>query len=102
MLERRKSLRQLQSGDIGPTLRASRPEVVNRKRPNYEYLMDMNTETTATKPAGFPKTDAPQAFREMAEKDTTQTKETYEKMNAASWQGCSSQACHTRPEICNV
>jgi hypothetical protein len=54
--------------------------------------MDMNTETTATKPAGFPKTDAPQAFREMAEKDTTQTKETYEKMNAASWQGCSSQA----------
>ena len=30
--------------------------------------MDMNTKTTATKPAGFPKTDAPQAFREMAEK----------------------------------
>ncbi len=33
--------------------------------------MDMNTKTTATKPAGFPKTDAPQAFREMAEKGTT-------------------------------
>jgi hypothetical protein len=30
--------------------------------------MGMNTETTATKPAGFPKTDAPQAFRGMAEK----------------------------------
>jgi phasin len=46
--------------------------------------MDMNTETTATKPAGFPKTDAPQVFREMAEKSTTQAKETYEKMNAAT------------------
>ena len=46
--------------------------------------MDMNTETTATKPAGFPKKDAPQAFREMAEKSTTQAKETYEKMNAAT------------------
>ena len=59
----RKALRQLQSEEIGLTLRASRPEVVNRKHPNYEYLMGMNTETTATKPAGFPKTDAPQAFR---------------------------------------
>jgi phasin len=46
--------------------------------------MDMNTETTATKPAGFPKKDSPQAFREMAEKGTTQAKETYEKMNAAT------------------
>jgi phasin len=46
--------------------------------------MDKNTETTATKPAGFPKTDAPQAFREMAEKGTTQAKENYEKMNAAT------------------
>ena len=46
--------------------------------------MDMNTETTATKPAGFPKKDAPQAFREMAEKGTTQAKESYEKMNAAT------------------
>src|SRR3984893_8412932 len=44
--------------------------------------MDMNTETTAPKPAGFPKT--PQAFREMAEKGTTQAKESYEKMNAAT------------------
>ena len=77
----RKALRQLQSEEIGLTLRASRPEVVNRKRPNYEYLMDMNA---------------------VVEKGTTQAKETYEKMNAASWQGCSSQACQTRPEICNV
>ena len=46
--------------------------------------MDMNTETTATKPAGFPKKDAPEAFREMAEKGTTQAKETYEKMNAVT------------------
>ena len=46
--------------------------------------MDMNTKTTATKPAGFPKTDAPQAFREMAEKGTKQAKETYEKMSAAT------------------
>jgi hypothetical protein len=34
--------------------------------------------------ASIPKTDAPQAFREMAEKGTTQAKETYEKMNAAA------------------
>ena len=46
--------------------------------------MDTNTETTATKPAGFPKKDAPQAFREIAEKGTTQAKESYEKMNAAT------------------
>jgi hypothetical protein len=46
--------------------------------------MNMNTKTTASKPAGFTKTDAPQAFREMAEKGTTQTKETYEKMSAAT------------------
>jgi phasin len=46
--------------------------------------MDMNTKTTATKPAGLPKTDAPQAFGEMVEKGTTQAKETYEKMSAAT------------------
>jgi len=44
----------------------------------------MNTKTTAAKPAGLPETDAPQAFREMAEKGTTQAKETYELMNAAT------------------
>jgi hypothetical protein len=36
------------------------------------------------KPAGFPEKDSPQAFREMAEKGTTQAKESYEKMNAAT------------------
>ena len=46
--------------------------------------MDVNTDSTATKPAGFPKKDAPQAFREIAEKGTTQAKESYEKMNAAT------------------
>jgi phasin len=46
--------------------------------------MDKNTETTDTKPAGIPKKDAPEAFREMAEKGTTQAKETYDKMNAAT------------------
>jgi phasin len=42
------------------------------------------TNKTATKPAGFPQTDAPQAFREMAEKSTAQAKQTYEKMSAAT------------------
>ena len=44
--------------------------------------MDKNSETTDTKPAG--KKDAPQAFREIAEKGPTQANETYEKMNAAT------------------
>jgi phasin len=44
----------------------------------------MDTSTKTTKPAGFPKTDAPQAFRDMAEKGTTQVKESYEKMTAAT------------------
>ena len=42
-----------------------------RRQPRRR-LMDMNTRVTATKPAGFPKMDAPQA------------KETYEKMSAAT------------------
>jgi phasin len=46
--------------------------------------MDKNSETTDTKPAGIPKKDAPQAFREIAEKGPTQANETYEKMNAAT------------------
>ena len=41
--------------------------------------MDMN-KTTVTKP----QTDAPRAIREMTEKSATQTKETYEKMSAAT------------------
>jgi phasin len=46
--------------------------------------MDKNTETTATKTAGIPRKDGPDAFHEMAEKGTTQAKETYGKMNAAT------------------
>jgi hypothetical protein len=46
--------------------------------------MDKNTETTTPNRAGIPKKDAPEAFRAMAEKGTTQAKETYDKMNAAT------------------
>ena len=46
--------------------------------------MATTTNTAAQKPANSPMTAAPQAFREMAEKGTTQAKETYEKMNAAT------------------
>jgi phasin len=46
--------------------------------------MDKNIETTAPKPAGIPKKDAPDAFREMAENGTTQAKETYDKIDAAT------------------
>ena len=46
--------------------------------------MNMNSKTTATKSAGFQKTDPPQAFRELAEAGTTHAKETYEKMSAAT------------------
>jgi phasin len=46
--------------------------------------MDKNIETTAPKPAGIPEKDAPEAFREMAEKGTTQAKETYDKIDAAT------------------
>jgi phasin len=47
-------------------------------------IMGTTTNTAAQKPANSPMTAAPQAFREMAEKGTTQAKETYEKMNAAA------------------
>ena len=46
--------------------------------------MDKNTETSASKPVAFPKNDAPEAFRDMAEKGTAQAKEMYEKMNTAT------------------
>ena len=46
--------------------------------------MDKNNETTAPNPAGIPKKDAPEAFREMAEKGTTQAKKTYDKIDAAT------------------
>jgi phasin len=81
-LERR-TVPQTAIPDIEPTFRASRPEILNRRRPKEEYLMDKNTETTTPKLAGIP-TDAQQAFSEMAEKGTTQAKETYEKMSAAT------------------
>jgi hypothetical protein len=58
------------SHDIDPTFRASRQEILNSRRPKEEYFMDKNTETTAPKLASIPKTDAPQAFRAMAEKGT--------------------------------
>jgi phasin len=45
--------------------------------------MDMNAKSVPTKSASSPKIDAPQAFREIAEKGTSQAKETYEKMSAA-------------------
>jgi hypothetical protein len=64
------------------TFRASRQEILNKRRPKVEYCMDKNSETTDTKPAG--KKDAPQAFREIAEKGPTQANETCEKMNAAT------------------
>jgi phasin len=47
-------------------------------------IMATTTNTAAQKPANSPMTAAPQAFREMAEKGTTQAKETYEKMNATT------------------
>ncbi len=46
--------------------------------------MDKNTETSASKPVAFPKKDAPEAFRDTAEKGMTQAKEMYEKMNTAT------------------
>ena len=46
--------------------------------------MDKNIETTAPKPAGIPEKNAPEAFREMAEKGTTQAKETCDKIDAAT------------------
>jgi phasin len=45
--------------------------------------MDPNKTTTA-RSSSLPKTDAPRAFSEVAEKSAMQTKETYEKMSAAS------------------
>jgi phasin len=45
--------------------------------------MDTN-KTTTTRSSSLPKTDAPRAFSEVAEKSAMQTKETYEKMSAAS------------------
>jgi phasin len=46
--------------------------------------MATTTQTATSKPASSPMTDAPQAFRAMAETGTAQAKEAYEKMNAAT------------------
>jgi phasin len=46
--------------------------------------MDTPSKTTATKAAGSPMTEGSQAFREMAEKSTTQVKEAYGKLSATT------------------
>jgi phasin len=46
--------------------------------------MAATTHTATSKPARSPMTDAPQAFRAIAETGTAQAKEAYEKMNAAT------------------
>ncbi len=46
--------------------------------------MDMNTQIKPAKATEFSGTDAPRAFREMAEKGTAQANESYEKINAAT------------------
>jgi phasin len=46
--------------------------------------MPTTTHTATSKPTSSPMTDAPQAFRAMAETGTTQAKEAYEKMSAAT------------------
>jgi phasin len=45
--------------------------------------MDMSKTTTA-KPAGFQKTSEPQAFSEIAQKGAAQTKQTYDRVSAAT------------------
>jgi phasin len=47
-------------------------------------FMDVNTKTTAPKPAAFPTMDAPQAVRDMAEMGVTQSRDAYEKMSATA------------------
>ena len=46
--------------------------------------MAATTHTATSKPASSPMTDAPQAFRAMAETGTAQTQEAYEKISAAT------------------
>jgi phasin len=47
-------------------------------------MSNTNTPSGGTRPVGAPKTDAPQALRDMAEKGTAHAKETYERMSAAT------------------
>jgi phasin len=46
--------------------------------------MTTTTKTKGEKPVNSPTTEAPEAFREMAKKGTTQAKENYEKVSAAT------------------
>jgi phasin len=47
-------------------------------------MLDSPTKTTTTKPASSPRIDATQAFRATAENGSTQAKEAFEKMSAAT------------------
>src|SRR5205823_12579018 len=47
-------------------------------------VREPNSTTAGTRPAGSPKMEAPQAFREMADKGIEQEKASSEKMNAAT------------------
>jgi len=49
-------------------------------------MTDAMANRTSAKPSGSPKTDVPQAFREMAEKGTAQAQQAYEKMTASTAQ----------------
>jgi phasin len=46
--------------------------------------MNTTTRNASSKPGNSPMTAAPQAFREMAEKGTTQARQTYERMSGAT------------------
>jgi phasin len=47
-------------------------------------MRETNSTAAGTRSASAPKIEAPQAIREMADKGTTQAKESYEKMTAAT------------------
>ncbi len=66
--------------------------------------MAATTRTATSKPASSPMTDAPQAFREMAETGTAQAKEAYEKMNTATAEATDliRQSCSTAVEGAQV
>jgi hypothetical protein len=103
-LEHTGRLRELRSQDIETTFRVSRPEILNRRRPMEEYLMDNHTETIVPKLVGTPMADAQQAFREMTEKGTTQAKETYERMSATTTEAADviKTAIRRRLRVCRI
>jgi phasin len=65
------------NGDIGPTLRAPRQEIFNRRRPKDKYRMDKNIEITAPKPASVP-------MKDVSEAGSTKAKETFKKFEVAT------------------